>query len=339
MIRGISIFLALVICQASVLAQRPRLAVLTDIGGDPDDQQSLVRLLVYANEFEIEAIVASAAGTRGELKTALTRTDLVSETIAAYEKVLPNLRSNAEGYPDAAELQAVVKSGNPHRTREFIGERHDTEGSHWLRKCIDEGSPEQPLNICVWGGQTDLAQTLWRIKFDTGHLGLAAAVSKFRVYDINDQDGIADWMRDEFPGMHYVLAQAAEGRDKREGTYRGMYLTGDETLTSRQWVQQNVLEKGPLGAMYPTQTWTAPNPHGCLKEGDTPSWFFFLPLGHNDPANPRQAGWGGEFQQGLGGWWYDAERTNSHDPRTSVSRWRAEYQADFARRMNWCVAK
>ncbi|MCU0870890.1 MAG: DUF1593 domain-containing protein [Pirellulaceae bacterium] len=44
-------------------AERPRLAVLTDIGGDPDDQQSLVRLMVYANEFEIEALVASASGT------------------------------------------------------------------------------------------------------------------------------------------------------------------------------------------------------------------------------------------------------------------------------------
>jgi len=39
---------------APAAAARPRLAVLTDIGGDPDDRQSLVRLMVYANEFEIE---------------------------------------------------------------------------------------------------------------------------------------------------------------------------------------------------------------------------------------------------------------------------------------------
>ena len=37
-------------------ADRPRLAILTDIGGDPDDQQSMIRLMVYANEFEIEAL-------------------------------------------------------------------------------------------------------------------------------------------------------------------------------------------------------------------------------------------------------------------------------------------
>ena len=45
-------------------AERPRLAVLTDIGGDPDDQQSLVRLMHYANEFELELLVATAVRGR-----------------------------------------------------------------------------------------------------------------------------------------------------------------------------------------------------------------------------------------------------------------------------------
>ena len=38
--------------------ERPRLLVLTDIGGDPDDQQSMIRLMVYANEFVIEGLAA-----------------------------------------------------------------------------------------------------------------------------------------------------------------------------------------------------------------------------------------------------------------------------------------
>jgi uncharacterized membrane protein len=46
-------------------ADKPRLIVLTDIGGDPDDQQSMVRLMVYANEFDIEGLIASASGTPG----------------------------------------------------------------------------------------------------------------------------------------------------------------------------------------------------------------------------------------------------------------------------------
>src|SRR5438105_6154721 len=60
---------------------RPRLLVLTDIGGDPDDQQSMVRLMHYANEFEIEGLIASAAGTPGELKQRRTNPQLIREVV------------------------------------------------------------------------------------------------------------------------------------------------------------------------------------------------------------------------------------------------------------------
>ncbi|MCZ2075247.1 MAG: DUF1593 domain-containing protein [Bryobacterales bacterium] len=53
--------------------------VLTDIGGDPGDQQSMVRLLSYANEFEIEGLIASAAGIPGELKENVLRPGLIRQ--------------------------------------------------------------------------------------------------------------------------------------------------------------------------------------------------------------------------------------------------------------------
>jgi hypothetical protein len=322
---------------AALADERPRLAVLTDIGGDPDDRQSMIRLMVYANEFRIEALIASAAGTPGELDEEITRPALIREIIDGYAAVLPNLKKHAAGWPEADELRARVKSGNRHRGREHIGEQHDSEASRELVRLIDAGSEADPLNIAVWGGQTDLAQALWRVKHDRGASGVAEFVQRLRVYDISDQDGIADWMRAEFPGMHYILAKAPAGSDKREGTYRGMYLTGDESLTSREWIETNVRSKGPLGALYPTNTWTAPNPHGCLKEGDTPSWFFFLPRGGNDPHDPTKPGWGGQFERQPDGWYRDMPERGGFDPRTTVSRWRAEFQADFAKRMSWCV--
>jgi hypothetical protein len=203
---------------------------------------------------------------------------------------------------------------------------------------VDAGTPERPLHISIWGGQTDFAQALWRVKHDRGAAGLAPFVKRFRVYDIGDQDGIADWMRGEFPGMHYILAAPPPGRDKRAAVYRGMYLTGDESLTSRAWIDANV-RKGPLGMLYPTKTWTAPNPHGCMKEGDTPAWFFFLPLGGNDPADPAKPGWGGQFQREPDGWYRDQPVKEGFDPRTTVSQWRADFQRDFAKRMAWCIAE
>jgi hypothetical protein len=338
MIRIASFFSLLFLSLALAAAERPRLAVLTDIGGDPDDQQSLIRLMVYANEFEIEALVASAVGTRGELKESTTRTDLLRTVIRAYGEVRPRLLRHAEGWPTEESLLAVVKSGNPRRERVHIGAENDTEGSRWLIERIDSGTAERPLNISIWGGQTDLAQTLWRVKTARGADGFRDFARKFRVYDVNDQDGIADWMRTEFPGMNYLLAKAPSGRDKREGTYRGMYLGGDETLTSRDWIERHIRNTGPLGALYPLKTFTAPNPHGCLKEGDTPSWFFFLPLGGNDPNDPGKPGWGGQYRREPDGWSRDLPAAAGFDPRTSVSRWRAEFQRDFARRMKWCAS-
>ncbi len=318
-------------------AERPRLAVLTDIGGDPDDQQSMVRLMVYANEFELELLLASAAGTPGELKVAVTKPELIRQIVDAYGAVLPNLRRHASGWPSADDLRARIVPGNPQRGRAHVGAGHDTAGSRALLARIDAGSEARPLNVSVWGGQTDLAQVLWQVKSERGAAGFAAFARKLRVYDINDQDGIADWMRGEFPGLRYILAKAPPGRDKREGVYRGMYLTGEVDTTSRAWIDANVLSRGPLGALYPTKTWTAPNPHACLKEGDTPAWFFFLPRGGNDPDDPAKPGWGGQFRREADGWWRDWTPPAGTDARTAVSRWRPDFQADFAARMAWCL--
>jgi len=329
----------LLLATSTFAADRPRLCVLTDIGGDPDDQQSLVRLMVYANEFEIEGLIASASGTPGELKVAITHPDLIRATVVAYGQVRPNLLRHAEGWPTEEQLAACIKSGNPQRGRENIGEGHDTEGSRWLVERVDAGTPERPLNVTIWGGQTDLAQTLWRVKHDRDEAGYRAFAQRLRVFDIDDQDRIAGWIRTEFPGLTYILAKAAPGRDRREGMYRGIYLGGDQSLTSQGWIETNIRSKGPLGALYPTKTWTQPNPYGCMKEGDTPSWFFFLPLGGNDPADPSKPGWGGQYQKSDDGWYHDKPAANGTDPREAVYRWRPAFQADFAKRISWCVAE
>jgi hypothetical protein len=114
-----------------------------------------------------------------------------------------------------------------------------------------------------------------------------------------------------------------------------MYLGGDEALTSREWVDAHVkVGHGPLGALYPMKTWTTPNPHGTMKEGDTPSWFYFLENGLSDAAHPDWGSWGGRFRHSRDQYWVDAP-----EGRESVFRWREAFQNDFAARMDACAGK
>ncbi|HTO03731.1 MAG TPA: nucleoside hydrolase-like domain-containing protein, partial [Opitutus sp.] len=39
--------------------EKSRVVVLTDISNEPDDEESFVRFLVYSNEYDVEALVAT----------------------------------------------------------------------------------------------------------------------------------------------------------------------------------------------------------------------------------------------------------------------------------------
>jgi hypothetical protein len=336
--------IVLVVGSGVVGAEKPRLLVLTDMGADPDDQQSMVRLLLYANEFEIEGLIATSAGTTGKREQHVTHPELIRELVAAYGQVRRNLLVHAPGYPSVDELLAQIKVGSSQRGVDAIGEGRDTEASNWIIAITDK--PEtRPLCISIWGGQTDLGQALWRVRQDRGDVGLKQFVSRLRIYDVADQDGLAGWIQERMVGTAhatYIQAGAPAGRDKREGVFRGMYLGGDETLVSREWMETNIRQgHGALGALYPPRTWTAPNPHSAIKEGDTPSCLYFWPHGLNDSEHPEWGGFGGRFERNPNGVYRDARDAvgEVNDARATVWRWRSAVQADFQARLNWCVAE
>ena len=340
--------LALSLSLAAAAAPRPRLLVLTDIGGDPDDQQSMVRLMTYSNEFDIEGLVASASGTPGELKRDVVQPQLIRRIVEAYAEVRPNLARHRDGYPDAEALRRVIRGGSPRRGVAYLGPAGDTEGSRWIVAAADRADP-RPLNIVIWGGSHDLAQALWRVRHDRSPAELERFVARLRVHSIGHQDETGPWIVANFPELFFILSSADEtdvlgkpaGKiDRRLSVYRGMYLGGDETLTSRDWIDGHVrTDHGPLGALYPPKTYTAPNPHGALKEGDTTSWLYFLPNGLGDPEHPEWGGWGGRFRLVHGRFYNDAaDRVGAtRDGRATVWRWRPAFQNDFAARMEWCV--
>ena len=92
---------------------RARLIVLTDISSltagvaEPDDGQSLIRLMLYANEFNIEGLIATSNLGHGQK----TRPDLIRQVVDAYEKVRPNLLLHDPRYLPAEVLRGGIKVG------------------------------------------------------------------------------------------------------------------------------------------------------------------------------------------------------------------------------------
>src|SRR4051794_28473918 len=74
---------------------RPRVIVLTDMGNEPDDSESMVRFLLYTNEMDVEGLIATTS--RHLPKT--INPQLISERLKAYGQVRPNLLKHNPDYP------------------------------------------------------------------------------------------------------------------------------------------------------------------------------------------------------------------------------------------------
>lgn len=89
---------------------KPRVFILSDISNEPDDAESLVRYLLYSNQFQTEGLVAC---TSTWMKNKVCPQDM-REIVDGYEKVVENLNAHAhpnDPYPSADYLRSVIKKG------------------------------------------------------------------------------------------------------------------------------------------------------------------------------------------------------------------------------------
>jgi hypothetical protein len=330
-----SLLLAVPVAAADA-GSKSRVIVLTDIGNEPDDSESMVRFLLYSNELDVEGLLAV---TSTWLRNAV-HPELIEERVRAYGRVLPNLRVHANGYPEAHTLLSLIKAGRPEYGMSGVGSGKDTDASRLIINAADRDDP-RPLWLTLWGGSTDLAQALWFVQSTRPPSDVARFVAKLRVYSISDQDDAASWIRATFPTLFWIVSTHAFG-DYRLATWIGISapLPGaDPVPITRQWLDTNI-RKGPLGAFYPEPKY--------LMEGDTPSFLYLIPNGLGEPEHPSWGSWGGRYGR-VGpylGLWSDTtdqakgidgvEYTNN---QASIWRWRRDFQNDFAARVNWTITR
>ncbi|MDZ4698344.1 MAG: DUF1593 domain-containing protein [Rhodothermales bacterium] len=354
----------------SIQAQQPappkphRVIVLTDIEADPDDSQSLIRLLLYANQINIRGIVATTSVHQPEKVVPET----LNRIIDAYGQVQPNLLLHEGGYPTAETLHARVTEGLPVSGMLGVGAGKDSEGSEWIIRELEQDD-DRPLWISVWGGPNTLAQALWKIRETRNAAEAGRLIRKLRVYTISDQDDSGHWMRDTFPELFFIVSPGSYG-NSTWSAITGREPGANNDVVSNEWLAEHLQQgHGPLGAEFPDVAYGL--------EGDTPAFLSLIPNGLNDPERPNIGGWGGRyelyqpeppgapanprmaarfffapetrpiwtnavdtFRPRIPSRWGRAIRADSveySNNKVSLWRWRGDFQHDFAARMDWTV--
>jgi arylsulfatase A-like enzyme len=309
---------------------RLRVMVETDAGGDPDDEQSLVRFLLYTNEWDVEGIIANRTRAReGEnLNEARTGLGIVRRQLLAYAACHQKLVLHDPRYPDPAKLAALT----------VAGDGSSDDGEKLVIAAADAPDP-RPIWYMDWGtehegaGPNCLRRALDRMQKERGPEGYARFKRRFR---LSSADAFGPHTAGIDPPWELWVDTFRPEKDGKRWYHRFSALTATAGGFD---LKRDVLEgHGPLGALYPTNTTHR------QKEGDTMTFLYLVPTGMNDPEHPEWGSWAGRYapmpgQTGRRYYWADAPDSwdGTVHRENSLRRWAVHLQNDFRARLEWCV--
>lgn len=325
---------------------KPRIFVTSDISNEPDDAQSLVRFLLYSNEFDVQGLVAC---TSTWMKKKVHPEDM-RRIVEAYGQVVKNLNAHVHPdnqYPDVQYLLSLIKRGPPVYGKEAL--QPDVPLSDGASLLIDRlDASELPLWVLCWGGANVIAQALEEIRRTRSVDEAARLRRRLRVYTISDQDDTGSWIRTNFPKIFYICSIHG-WKEYGMATWTG--ISGDllmpldpggpdANLVGKEWLREHI-QIGALGEQYPNSAF--------IMEGDTPTFLYLMQNGLGSPENPHWGSWGGRYVlTDLGGsanHYSDAkDKVQGKNGRffnsnqATIWRWRDAYQNDFAARMQWTLS-
>ncbi|WP_229598144.1 DUF1593 domain-containing protein [Runella aurantiaca] len=256
--------------------ERPRIIVTAD--PELDDNNSLIRFLLYSSDLNIEGLIYASSqfhwsgdgkGTKWfvpgreynrfglnlcpcESWRWAKNERFIHDVVEAYAKVYPNLKVHNPNYPAPNVLQSKIRFGNI----EFDGDiSKNSPGSALIKSLILDDKPG-PLFITAWGGQSTIARALKSIQeqyeFSTEWEAIKKKIArKVVLLPSGDQDDTyATYIKPNWPMIEY--RQFRDGPNYAYGAQLGAKPENAPYLTA-SWMKENVLDRGPLGALY--RTW------------------------------------------------------------------------------------
>jgi len=292
------------------LHSQPRIVVSTDIGGsDPDDYQSMVHLLMYADSFRIMGLISSPPGAG--------RKQHIEEVIAAYAHDYGKL-STQSTFPTPEYLLSVTRQGATAPQSRDVPDSLSDGARSLIEKALE--STREPLWVLVWGSMTDVAQAVHH---------RSDIKANIRVYSIGSWNTVQDEKARNYLFNHHSDLWWIENNT----SFRGMYMGGDTTqnMGNLTFVQTYVKDSGALGRLF----WEKKKD---IKMGDTPSVLYFLSGNINDPEGDS---WGGAFVKTTHGnnYWTDnpadSLAENERAGAKTTNQFRKQYLEHWAERLTW----
>jgi hypothetical protein len=315
--------------QQAASAPAPRVRTIVTTDGEIDDQCSMVRYLLYTNEFETLGLVHSSSihhwqGDADHKADSWQGTEWLDRQLDRYEQVHPSLVRHDGRYPTADALRKLVFVGNVAYPGEMAS---PTPGSRRIVEVLLDGDP-RPVWLQAWGGVNTIARALKTIQ-DEHPQRMDDVSAKTIIYLIDLQDDTYEkYIAPNWPKLRVILDKgqfSAIGYDWRRHIPKRL-----RTYFEGPWMQASILrDHGPLCAGYESR-------HGrFVSEGDSPAFMHLIPTGLRTLEDPSFGGWGGRFAPDGPALHKDASDDDSRFK--PIWRWADAFQNDWAARADWCV--
>ncbi len=350
-------------------SEKPRVIVTSD--GEIDDECSLVRFLLYANEWDIEGIITSSSQYHWQGHK-WAGDDWAQSYLEAYEKVYPNLIQHDANYPKPALLKSRTLLGNVKKEGEMD---EVTAGSQRIVQVLLDDSDPRPIWIQAWGGVNTIARALKTIE-EQHPRKMTEVAKKIRFYFIWEQDSTyQSYVRPHW-GKFNIPTIISDQFWAIAYQWNKILPADQQAYFKSDWMRAHILEgHGALCSLYKAHVHgshglsgdTNFEPGDFRSEGDSPAFLHTIPTGLRNLESPGYGGWGGRYTLVRENTWLDPvpEPGYTHpagrwftgsawgrkfmrdvypehpdlirDYFNPLARWSTAIQNDFAARADWCV--
>lgn len=344
----------------------PRTIVTTD--PELDDLNSMLRMLLYSNELDLEGLVYSASQHHYSGDPALgiaphrwpdpSSVFHIDEAVNQYESAYPNLVVHDSSYPTPDHLRSLIRWGNVKNVGDMS---EDTPGSELIKQTLLDDEPG-PVFLQAWGGPNTIARALKSIQDEyQGTAEWEAIHAKVSAKAI-----ITSWGQQDTTFRDYIRPNWPEIEHREVSTNIWGYGARSsappewQVYLSPEWTQENVSSVGPIGSSYRVwgdgkqmaagfddedyfglsgytadelramgyQVWTPPQPKGAWISEGDSSNFALLL--DNGLRSYAHPSWGG---------WGGRQALNPDDPYQWRNRGVMDIGPDGTPRSDWAAAR